>query len=93
MLVVDLKYLKSLDEVGQYLAKHREFLQECYEQGFFLASGPKEPREGGVIVALVNREKMEELILQDPFYIHQIAEYQITDFDPVLSCQEIKSLL
>ena len=92
MLIVGLKYIKPKEVLNQYRPQHRAFLQAGFEQGFFLAAGPKKP-EGGLIIALVSREKMEELIVQDPYYTHQLAEFHMTEFDPVLACSEIKSLI
>lgn len=93
MLVVDLTYKKPLEEVIEHLQEHRDYLATCYQAGKFLASGPKNPRTGGVIIALVGREEMEMLIEQDPFYQNGLAEYEITEFEPVLHCQQLEALL
>lgn len=50
LIVIDLTYKVSLDQVEQYLEAHRAFLDKNYDNGVFLLSGPKEPREGGVIL-------------------------------------------
>lgn len=93
MLVVELTYKKTLEEVAKYLQAHRGFLTACYKSGKFLASGPQNPRTGGIVIALVNQDEMKSLIEQDPFYQNGIAEYTIKEFDPVLRCQELESLL
>ena len=45
---------------------------------------PQNPREGGVILSqMKNRESLETLLQQDPFYIHEVADYQIVEFYPM----------
>jgi uncharacterized protein YciI len=93
MLIVDLTYIKPLSEVEKYLHDHREFLSRHYARGNFLASGPKSPRTGGIIVSLVKESTMNTIVQEDPFYIHKIAKYTITPFEPVLHRDEIATLL
>ena len=93
MLIVDLTYIQPLAQVEKHLADHRQFLSQHYAQGNFLASGPKDPRTGGIIIALVDLEAMNDIIAKDPFYIHQVAEYKITSFDPVRHCPQIAELV
>lgn len=45
--------------------------------------GRKEPRTGGIIIANAeSKSEIEQIIREDPFYIHQIADYEITCFIP-----------
>jgi uncharacterized protein YciI len=83
MFIILLNYKKPLADVELYLDEHRRFLDEGYQGGFFLASGPKNPRDGGVIIShLKDREQLEAILHQDPFYIHEIATYQLIEFIP-----------
>jgi uncharacterized protein YciI len=60
---------------------HVAFLQKYYKQEVFLASGRKVPRTGGIILALgESREQIEKIIEEDPFHIHGLAEFTITEF-------------
>jgi uncharacterized protein YciI len=93
MLVIDIHYTKPFAEVEKVLQAHRDFLRECYAKGYYLASGPKNPKTGGVIIALVDKEKAQTLIEQDPFKQAGVGEYTITEFEPVLHDQAIASLL
>jgi len=36
---------------------------------------------------------MQDLIKQDPFYIEDVAEYKITEFDPVKTSKKFEKLL
>lgn len=88
MLVVELIY-KNIAEIDKYLQAHRAFLQKYYDNGSLIASGPKEPRTGGIILACVDEARMQEIIREDPFYQHQLAEYHITVFHPIKYCAEL----
>ncbi len=88
MFVINLHYLKDLLEVDRFVAEHRLFLKEQYAAGKFLLSGPKEPRTGGVIIALGDSlDEIETIIRADPFHREQIARYEITQFTPKLAAE------
>jgi len=79
-----LTYKVPLEIVNQYVVKHREFLDGCYKNNFFIASGPRNPKTGGVIISqLNNREQVATILKQDPFAIHDIADFEIIEFDPI----------
>jgi len=93
MFIVSLNYRKSLEEVDSHLTSHVAYLKKQYEAGNFLASGRKIPRTGGIILSSIeNREDLEEIIRQDPFHKHQIAEYEIIEFTPSMTCDELEFL-
>lgn len=80
MFVISLNY-KSVEDVDRALADHRAFLDKYYADETFICSGGKIPRTGGVILARkVSRERLEEILKEDPFYIQGLAEYTITEF-------------
>lgn len=82
-------YKKPLSEVDKYLQAHRDYLAEHYAAGDFIASGPQNPRIGGVImIKAADREVVNTIIEQDPFNINGIADYQIIEFTPTMFCDE-----
>ncbi|WCN09578.1 YciI family protein [Marinomonas mediterranea] len=81
MFVVSITYSVALSEVDALIPDHIAFLDQYYEQGNFIASGPKLPRTGGVILAQAeNKEVLLSLLTQDPFYKAGIANYEVTEF-------------
>ena len=83
MFVILLTYKKSLELVDKYLEAHAQFLDECYKKNYFIVSGRKNPRTGGVIISqLTNRHELDSIIKEDPFNINQIADYDIIEFSP-----------
>lgn len=85
MYIAILTYKKPLSEVDKYLAAHREYLVRHYAAGDFIASGPQTPRIGGVIMMKAeSRTDVDVIISQDPFYINNIADYQLVEFTPTM---------
>jgi uncharacterized protein YciI len=94
MYIIDLTYKVPLEEVEKYLKDHVEFLDQQYEKGYFLASGRKIPRTGGVILSnMSDKSKLLTVLEQDPFHLHNIAEYEIIEFVPSKTSKELEFLL
>ncbi len=89
MFIAILKYKKPLEEVDRFLQAHRYYLGQHYDAGDFIVSGPQNPRIGGIImINATDRAVVGTIISQDPFYINQIADYQIVEFTPTMFCDE-----
>lgn len=81
MFIVDLKYIVPLEELDKHMTDHVKFLRKYYKQNVFVASGRKVPRTGGIILAQAeSREALDRIISEDPFYIHKLAEFSVTEF-------------
>ncbi|MCX3059896.1 YciI family protein [Streptomyces beihaiensis] len=81
MFVLELTYTAPLDRVDALLEEHVAWLNTHYAAGLFLASGRKEPREGGVILAAgADRAAIEELTHSDPFVVAGVCAYRVTEF-------------
>ncbi|MFI9101406.1 YciI family protein [Streptomyces fildesensis] len=81
MFVLDITYTAPVEQVDAVLADHVGWLDLQYAAGAFLASGRKEPREGGVILAVArDRAAIEEIVAGDPFVTAGVCAYRITEF-------------
>ena len=89
LFVIELDYANpatAMAKIDENLSAHRDFLQTYYDRGLLLVSGPKIPREGGVIIACMeSKEAVQAFIQADPFYQQGIAKYRVIEFDPVKS--------
>lgn len=93
MFVVTLSYKVPLETVDEHLEAHRDFLRAQYAAGRFLASGPRTPRVGGVILARCgSMEELREVLAEDPFFVNGVAAYDVVEFDPVFTCEELAFL-
>ena len=79
MFILSLTYLKGNDEADKHMEPHMAWVKEGYAKGWFLASGRKVPRTGGIIFARAERAELEAYVAADPFTIHGVAAYDITE--------------
>lgn len=94
MFIVILTYKVSLEEIEAHLENHITYLKKQYKAGNFLASGRKVPRSGGVILAKTAEKSELELILQqDPFKQNNLADYELIEFSPSMTCKELDFLI
>lgn len=94
MFVVLLNYIKPMSEVDRFVEEHRKFLKHYYASGKFLLSGRKEPRTGGVILAVAEtRAEIENIVQSDPFHREKIANYEIVEFFPSISAEYLANLI
>jgi len=83
MFIIILKYEKSIKSVEQHLEEHIMFLEKYYALNKFICSGRQEPRTGGIILCnSKGKEEVNLIIKEDPFYINQVAKYEIIEFIP-----------
>jgi len=94
MFIINLTYKTQLDKIDQYLNEHIDFLNEQYELGNFIVSGRKIPRTGGIILSKASSElELEKIIEKDPFKVNELADYEITEFIPSKTSEELKFLI
>lgn len=79
MIILSLTYKADIAQADVHMQPHMEWVKQGYERGWFLASGRKVPRTGGVIIAKGDRAEIEAFVALDPFVIHGIADYDITE--------------
>jgi uncharacterized protein YciI len=79
MFILSLTYIAPLEAADKHMEAHMAWVKAGYDQGLFIASGRKVPRTGGVILARGDRMVLEAICARDPFAIHGIADYEITE--------------
>ncbi|MGX1880850.1 YciI family protein [Streptomyces sp. NPDC055287] len=81
MFVMELTYTAPVERVDELLEAHVAWLDAQYEAGIFIASGRKQPRDGGVILAVADdRARIEAIAAADPFTVAGVCAYRITEF-------------
>ena len=94
MFIINLTYIVSLEELDQHMSAHVKYLDKYYDKNIFVASGRKVPRTGGVILAIADsKDAVEKIIKEDPFYKHELAEFNITEFLTSKYHPDLKNLL
>lgn len=94
MYIVILKYEKSIETVMKYLEEHNAFLDQYYAANKFICSGRQEPRTGGIILCNAkDKKEVNSIINEDPFYINEIAKYEIIEFIPTKYADGLKEFI
>ncbi|MGW1895383.1 YciI family protein [Streptomyces sp. NPDC002004] len=92
MFVLELNYTAPLEAVDAALEAHVAWLEEHYASGVFIASGRKNPRDGGVILAVGDdRGAIERLAATDPFVTAGVCAYRITEFIATKTAPELSA--
>lgn len=82
--LIESRFTKPFDTFGDAVAEHRAHLQQGYDQGWLLLSGPKSDRSGGFILARGNDpEMLQSFFDADPYRRKGLAEYRLSPFDAV----------
>ncbi|MGW1102323.1 YciI family protein [Streptomyces sp. NPDC002540] len=90
MFVLELTYTAPVERVDALLPDHVAWLDAQYAQGVFIASGRKNPRDGGVILAVGgDRARIERIVAQDPFTAQGVCAYRITEFIATKTSDEL----
>lgn len=79
MLILSLTYIKATEEADRFMAPHMDWVNAGYDSGLFLASGRKNPRTGGIILATGDRAAVEAYVASDPFIIEGVAVCEVTE--------------
>ncbi|MEU0360363.1 YciI family protein [Streptomyces cyaneofuscatus] len=90
MFVLELTYTAPVERADALMKEHIAWLDEQYAAGVFIASGRKNPRDGGVILAVGDdRQRIEEIAAADPFAAHGVCAYRITEFIATRTAPEL----
>lgn len=93
MFIINLHYIAPLEKIDARMKDHMVFLKTCYREGLFIVSGRKIPRTGGIILAQgSSKTALEEVMSNDPFVAHGLAEFDIIEFQASQSHPDFKGL-
>lgn len=86
------EHLVPFDELAQLVEAHHAFLQQGYDRGDFLFSGPQIPPHGGLLVAKAkDREALDRLLADEPFVragkmrFSRVVEFESAQNAPILN--------
>ncbi|MCX5339380.1 YciI family protein [Streptomyces sp. R-74717] len=90
MFVLELTYTAPVERIDALLQDHVAWLDTQYAAGVFIASGRKNPRDGGVILAVGDdRAQVEKIAAEDPFTAQGVCTYRITEFIATKTSDEL----
>jgi uncharacterized protein YciI len=83
MFIISLTYTAALDALEPHRPAHRAWLDRGIAEGWMLLAGPREPREGGIILARGTRADLQEKAATDPFFTHGLSTFELIEFNAV----------
>ena len=87
MFVALTSYTAPLPADDPDLPAHWAYLEGCYRQGLLVASGPQEPRVGGVLVIRgTDRARAEAVMDGDPLVASGRVTYRLVAFTATRAC-------
>jgi uncharacterized protein YciI len=93
VFIVTLTYTVPLEKIDVALDEHIDWLRSQYDRGLFLASGRREPRRGGVILATGRTDApIRQALLEDPFALLGYAEYSVEQVTVTMTRAGLESL-
>lgn len=88
LYLVKITYGVAIEQLHVHLEAHRAWLAGIARAGALLVAGPLEDGRGGVVVAHCDtRAELDDLLAQDAYHIHQVADYEVTSFHAALHVQ------
>ncbi len=91
-----IRYRKPLDEVLTIVDQHRAYLGTLKEQGLLLASGPLDPRAGGVLLLRIPDDSihvsLDRIRDNDPFTKAGMAQYELMPWHPTIGIEGLDQL-
>ena len=94
MFLITYHYKKPIAVIDEYRVAHRAYLDTCYQKDWLIVSGPKNSNTGAVLLSQLKEcKQLEELLQADPFVIHKLVDYEITEFNPIKYHKEFKHFI
>ena len=90
-----IRYRRPLEDVLVHQDAHRAYLRGLKEQGVLLASGPMNPRFGGLLLLRVPDDDvraLDNIRDQDPFFQTGVAQYELIGWAPVVGVDDLDKL-
>ena len=90
------RYRQPIERVVEMTDAHRGYLRELEAKGILLASGPMDPRFGGLLLLRLPEgdvlTQLEQIRDGDPFVKHQIAQYELLPWVPGIGKERLDRL-
>ncbi|GAB4363404.1 MAG: YciI family protein [Kiloniellaceae bacterium] len=83
MYIVELTFTRDKSKAGRFMAGHKAWLQQGFDDGVFLLAGSLQPNRGGGILAHnTSLEALRERVNRDPFVAEGVVSASIAELTP-----------
>jgi uncharacterized protein YciI len=93
--VAIIRYRRPLEEVVAHQDAHRAYLRGLKDKGLVIASGPMNPRFGGLVLLRVpddDTKVLDSVRDNDPFYQSGVAQYELIGWAPGIGKEDLDKL-
>ena len=90
-----IRYRRPLEEVVVHQDAHRAYLRGLKDKGVLIASGPCNPRFGGIVLMRVADDDLKALDAArdgDPFVQNGVAQWELIGWAPTIGKEELDAL-
>ena len=91
-----IRYRLPFEAVAPAVDEHRAYLRELKSKGLLLASGPMDPRTGGMLLLRVpdtdSAAALDAIRDGDPFMKKSLAQYELVPWLPVIGKEDLDKL-
>lgn len=79
--LIDIRFIRPFESFGAVVTAHRAYLQQGYDQGWLLLSGPRGDKRGGIAIARAQDvAELKAFFAHDPYHLNGMAEYDFVAF-------------
>ncbi len=94
MFIIQLKFSEHKSKASQFMAGHKEWIQQGFDDGIFLVAGSLQPNRGGAIIAQdTSLPAIQERVNRDPFLVEDIVTAEIIEITPSRTDERLNFLL
>ena len=93
--VAIIRYRRPLEDVLVHQDAHRAYLRGLKDKGLLIASGPMNPRFGGLVLLRVpddDAKVLDNIRDGDPFFQSGVAQYELIGWAPVIGKEDLDKL-
>ena len=92
-----IRYRRPLEEVMAVTEQHRAYLRELKDDGVLIASGPMDPRTGGILLLNVPDDDvaaaLDRVRDEDPYVTFGMAQYELIPWAVGIGKEDLDKLL
>ena len=95
-VIAIIRYRRPLEEVLEVTEKHRGYLKSLKDDGILIASGPMDPRSGGIALLKVPDDDviptLDRVRDGDPYVMSGLAQYELIPWNVGLGREGLDQL-
>jgi uncharacterized protein YciI len=91
-----IRYRRPLDEVMAVTEQHRAYLRDLKDEGTLIASGPMDPRTGGIVLLNVPDDDVTSALDRirdgDPYVTFGMAQYELIPWNVGIGKEDLDNI-